>query len=172
MDLYDKAIVLQLLALFEESIEKESEKAVKPRKANKKVKQQRKPKKYQTRPLLLAERRQLHGHFQRLMNELRIEDPQAFFKFPRMEPAMFDELVQTVGPRITKTDTHMRKTFSPGLKIAITVRYLASGDKYSSLMYSFRVARNTICLLIPKVCEAMVEEYKDEVLQCSANPEE
>ena len=44
MDLYDKAIVLQLSAFFEELIEKESEKAVKPRKAIKKVKQQRKPK--------------------------------------------------------------------------------------------------------------------------------
>ena len=40
---------------------------------------------------------------------------------------MFDELVQRVSPRITKTDTHMRKALSPGLKIAITVRYLASG---------------------------------------------
>ena len=28
------------------------------------------------------------------MNELRIEDPKAFFDFLRMEPAMFDELVQ------------------------------------------------------------------------------
>ena len=43
MDLHDKAIVLQLSALFEELIEKESKKAVKPRKANKKVKKQRKP---------------------------------------------------------------------------------------------------------------------------------
>ena len=75
MDLHDKAIVLQLSALFEELIKKEHDKAGKPRKANKKVKKHRKPKKYQTRPWLLAERRQLHGHFQRLMNELRIEDP-------------------------------------------------------------------------------------------------
>ena len=47
---------------------------------------------------------------------------------------MFDELVQRVSPRITKTDTHIRKALSPGLKIAITVRYLASGEKYPSLM--------------------------------------
>ena len=71
---------------------------------------------------------------------------------------MFDELVQRVSPRLTKTYTHMRKALSPGLKIAITVRYLASGEKYPSLIYSFRVARNTICLLIPKVCEAIAEE--------------
>ena len=62
MDLHDRVVVLQLSALFEELIEKESEKAVKPRKANEKVKKQRKPKKYQTRSWLLAERRQLHRH--------------------------------------------------------------------------------------------------------------
>ena len=71
------------------------------------------PNKYQTRFWLLAERRQLHGHFQRLMNELRIEDPQAFFNFFRMEPAMFDELVQIVGPRITKIGyTYEKASFS------------------------------------------------------------
>ena len=43
MDLHDKAIDLQLSAFFEELIEKESEKVVKPRKGNKKVKNQRKP---------------------------------------------------------------------------------------------------------------------------------
>ena len=46
------------------------------------------------------------------MNELRIEDSPAFFTFLKMEPAMLDELVQRVGPRITKTDTHMRKALS------------------------------------------------------------
>jgi len=33
------------------------------------------------------------------MEELSVEDPQFFFNYLRMEPAMFDELVQRVGPR-------------------------------------------------------------------------
>ena len=99
------------------------------------------------------------------MEELRVEDPQSFFNYLRMEPAMFDELVQRVGPRIEKHDTKMRKALPPGLKLAITVRFLASGDKYPSLMYSFRVARNTISVIIPEVCQAIVEEYKDEVMR-------
>ena len=48
---------------------------------------------------------------------------------------------------------------------AITVRFLASGDKYPSLMYSFSVARNTISVIIPEVRQAIVEEYKDEVMR-------
>ena len=46
-----------------------------------------------------------------------------------MEPDMFDELVQRVGPRIGKHDTKMRKVLPPCLKLAIAVRFLASGDK-------------------------------------------
>ena len=39
-------------------------------------------------------------------------------------------------------------------------------------MYSFRVAKNTISLIIPEVCQAIVEEYKDEVITCPTTPGE
>ena len=67
---------------------------------------------------------------------------------------MFDELLNRVGPRIRKMDTHYRKALEPGMKLAITIRRLASGDKYPTLQYAFRVARNTICMIIPEVCQA------------------
>jgi len=58
-------------------------------------KRRRRPRKYQTRPWLAEEkRRRLHGHYARLIEELRVEDPQSFFNYFRMEPAMFDELLQ------------------------------------------------------------------------------
>ncbi|XP_046554345.1 uncharacterized protein LOC124263725 [Haliotis rubra] len=106
------------------------------------------------------------------MEELRVEDPQSFFDYLRLEPAMFDELVQRVGPRIQKQDTYIRKAQAPGLKLAITLRFLASGYRYPSIMYSFRVARTSISLIIPEVCKAIVEEYKDEVITCPVIPEE
>jgi len=52
------------------------------------------------------------------MEELRVEDPQSF-NYLRMEPTMFDELVQGVRPRIEKQDTNMRKALPTGLKLAI-----------------------------------------------------
>jgi len=62
----------------------------------------------------------------RLMEELRVEDPQSFFNYLRMESAMFDELVQRVGPRIEKQDTNISKALPTGLKQAITVRLAIS----------------------------------------------
>ena len=38
------------------------------------------------------------------------------------------------------------------------VQYLASGNSYKSLQYSFRVAHNTISLFIPEVCQALTDE--------------
>jgi len=97
--------------------------------------------------------------------------PTAFLEQPQ-EPAMFDELVQRVEPRTEKHDSKMRKALPPGLKLAITVRFLASGDKYPSLMYSFRAARNTISFIIPEVCQTIMEEYNDEAITCPTSLEE
>ena len=79
---------------------------------------------------------------------------------------MFDELLNRVGPRIQKNDTLWRKSLEPGLKLAITLRHLASGDKYQTLQFDFRRARNTISTFIPELCLAIFEEYKDEVITC------
>ncbi len=48
------------------------------------------------------------------MQELRLEDLRAFKNFVRVEPAMFDELVERVGPRIWRQDTFYRKSLEPG----------------------------------------------------------
>ena len=139
-----------------------------------KTKRRRRPRTYQTRPWLAEERRRLHGHNARLMEELRVEDPQSFFNYLRMEPAMFDELAQRMAPRIEKRNTIVRNALPTGLKLAITVTFLASGDKYPSLMAitvtflasgdkypslmnNFRLARNTISVIIPEVCQAVVD---------------
>jgi len=68
------------------------------------------PRKHQSRPWLTEKRRRLYARYARLMMELRVEDPQSFFGYLRMEPAMFDELVQRVVPRIEEHDAKIRKT--------------------------------------------------------------
>ncbi|XP_060608508.1 uncharacterized protein LOC132760538 [Ruditapes philippinarum] len=78
---------------------------------------------------------------------------------------MFDELLERVGPRNQKKDTCWRKALQPGIKLAITIRHLASGEKYHNLMYNFRVAKNTIACLIPEFLQAICEKFKDEVIK-------
>ncbi|XP_063957563.1 putative nuclease HARBI1 [Lytechinus pictus] len=135
-------------------------------------KRRRRPRSYWVRPWLQAERRLLYGHYTRLLNELRMEDTTAFFNFLRVTPEFFDELLQRLAPRLTKDDTNARRALEPGLKLACTIRHLAAGDRYPSLSYSFRVARETICKFIPEVCQAIVDEYANEVIQCPTTEQE
>lgn len=130
----------------------------------------RRRRRYWVRPWIA--RRPLFGQYERLLHELRDEDIPAFKNFIRMEPAMFQELITRLGPRIAKNDTWYRKALDPGLKLAITLRYLASGDSYKSLMYGFRVADSTISLVVRDVCQAIIDEYAEEVIACPTTPEE
>lgn len=58
-----------------------------------------------------------------------------------------------------------RTPLEPGLKLAITLRYLATGSSYRTLAFAFRVPHNTIALFVPRVCQAIVDELRDEVFQ-------
>nr|CAH7743186.1 unnamed protein product [Callosobruchus chinensis] len=49
------------------------------------------------------------------------------------------------------------------MRLAITLRFLATGDSYSSLMYLFRVSRPLICKIIPEVCACIIEALKEHV---------
>jgi hypothetical protein len=50
--------------------------------------------------------------------------------------------------------------------------HLACGDNYPSLSYNFRVAPNTISLIINEVYDAIKAEFAAEVIQCPTTTEE
>jgi hypothetical protein len=117
-------------------------------------------------------RRQEYGWYDTLLVELEMEDPPTFKNFMRMEPAMFHELAGRLTPRIEKRDTNYRKCIPPGMRLAITLRHLATGDTYRSLSFGFRVAHNTIAQIVPDVCQAIAEEYTAEVCHLPTSEEE
>ncbi|XP_072164307.1 uncharacterized protein [Diadema setosum] len=111
---------------------------------------------------LTVERRLQYGQYETLMQELSVED---------VTPDTFDEILQRVTPRIQKKNTRFRSAIPAGLKLAVTLRYLATGDTYTFIAYDFRTASETICHFIPKVCDAIADEYKEEVLSCPLTPQ-
>ncbi len=77
---------------------------------------------------------------------------------------MFFELVERLNLRIQKQDTWNCKALQPGLKVAVTLRHLVTGDSYHSLMYNFCVAHNSISSIVRDVCQAIIDEYAGEVI--------
>ena len=84
-----------------------------------------------------ADRRLQYGHYHRLMCGLRYEDTASYFNFLRVPPDMFDALQDRLGQLI-----------EPGLKLAMTMRHLASGDRYASMKFDLRVPHNTMYVCV------------------------
>lgn len=122
------------------------------------------------RPWIL--RRQTYGVYENLLQELASEDSPAYKNYLRMDVKLFKKVLGRVAHRIEKQDTTFRKALPPGLRLAITLRYLATGDSYKSLHYHFRVGHITVGQIVSETCEAIVQEYMEELIPCPKTPEE
>ena len=111
-------------------------------------------------------RSQGFGQYDSLLTELHREDQSGYKNYLRITPDLFKEMVEKLSPRLRKQSTFMREPIQVGLKLAVTLRFLATGNSYKSLQYSFRVETSTICKFIPEVCKAIIAVYMEEVLHC------
>ena len=84
---------------------------------------------------------------------------------------MFEEILERVRPRITRQTINWRLPIEPGLRLAITLQFLARGDSYPSLALLFRVHRTTIGKIIHDTCDAIIDEFMDEAIKMPTTPE-
>ena len=75
-------------------------------------------------------------------------------------------LKERLAPRFNKIRTNSSEPLSVGLKIATTLRYLATGETYTSLHYQFRSGKATISKFVIPVCRAIIGEFLVEYLTC------
>lgn len=116
-------------------------------------------------------RRRTFGIFDQLLVELRREDPSTFRKFLCMPPELYDEILERVRGRIWRQHTWFREPLNEGLKLAATLRHLVSGTMYSDMQYGWRVPENTLSVVVREVCQAICEEYADEVMTAPSTPD-
>lgn len=105
-----------------------------------------------------------------LINDLLLDDVDqlqleycnsGFRNFFRMSSSEFENLLNLIGPKISKRDTNWRKAIPINERFAITLRFFASGDSYNSLMYTFKIFKQVISKIIPEVCDALIEALQD-----------
>ncbi|XP_047034656.1 protein ANTAGONIST OF LIKE HETEROCHROMATIN PROTEIN 1-like [Helicoverpa zea] len=95
--------------------------------------------------------------------ELTSEDAAEFSNFCRMSPSDFKFLLHKITFMIEKQQTRLRMPIPAKIRLAITLRYLATGDSYKSLHYLFKVSTPAISLIIPEVCKAINSVLKDQI---------
>jgi len=68
----------------------------------------------------------------------------AFRSFTRMIASDFELLLQLIGPRIKKRDTNLREDIPISMHLAVTLRFLTTGDSYRTLLYAFHISVSNI----------------------------
>ena len=90
----------------------------------------------------------------------------------RMTPEFFQMIKTGLEPCLARQATNYRAPISVGEELALTIRYLATGESYTSLSCQFRVGRSTISKFLPEVCRAIQDEFTREYLRCPTTPDE
>ena len=123
-------------------------------------------------PAIQRPRRRHNMLVRNIMAELYATDIPGFNNYMRMTPEFFEMIKTRLEPCVARQATNYRAPISVGEKLALTIRYLATEESYTSLSCQFRVGRSTISKFLPEVCRAIQDEFTREYLRCPTTPDE
>ncbi|KAI4472002.1 hypothetical protein MML48_1g12228 [Holotrichia oblita] len=129
----------------------------------------RKRRRWWVRPWIQEREASSQGNSNLLHKELAVEDKENYRNFIRMDEETFNELLQLVEHDIENNNTMFRNSISARDRLSITLRYLATGESYKSLSFSFRVGHSTISRIVPEVCTAIYKNLKTTYLKVGIN---
>ena len=112
------------------------------------------------------------GEYRALIQEMRLSDQDSYYKYFRMTPPRFDHLLSLVGPAVTRQMTNFRSPISPGERLALTLRYLATGDSMQTIAFSYRLGHSTACNIIGDTCDAIWDSLCAEYLKTPSSQTE
>ena len=95
------------------------------------------------------------GEYHLLVRDLRLHDQEYFFRYFRMSPSTYEELLSFIAPKITKQSTQMRNPVGASERLSVTLRYLTTGDAQSTIAASFRISPSSITKTISEACDAL-----------------
>ena len=141
------------------------------------------------------QRRQRRGVFVNLLRELEEEDPEKFRQYHRFDINYFRKILRMVRPYIKKKHTVIRASISPGERLSVTLRFLATGESkyktkryclfwmiykklaiifliniflgesFRSLSFQYRIGERTVSNIISETCQALYEAMKQQYLK-------
>ncbi|XP_032791483.2 protein ALP1-like [Daphnia magna] len=119
-----------------------------------------------TRSFNKEENRAKHSWYFTILKEAALSDSYTFQNFTRMSPICFEKLLKEIGGHheMQRKHTKMRTCITAGERLALTLRYFATGDNLHTLAYGFRVASSTACLITRSTAIAIYEEFASKYL--------
>ncbi|KAK7938873.1 hypothetical protein WMY93_002199 [Mugilogobius chulae] len=112
----------------------------------------------------INQQRRQQGDFYHLVQELRL-DSERHHKYFRMSAEQMDELLGMVGPDIRRQCTSYRAAIEPKQRLAVALRYLATGDSFATLSFGYRLGQTTVRNSVHMVCNAIEKNMMKKFLQ-------
>ena len=130
-----------------------------------------KPRRGKTRDWI--KRREEKGYFTNIIKELKIEDRIGFREMFRMDMADFEIILSKISDLITPRDKiGGTNPISADERLALTLRFLATGETFKSLHFQFRISVSAISYIIKGCCKAIVKRMAAEFIKVPSSDEE
>ncbi|XP_024893227.1 uncharacterized protein LOC112468333 [Temnothorax curvispinosus] len=101
----------------------------------------------------ICSQREKHGFFKAILPSLQLEHL-GFYNYFRMFSTKMEELLTLVGEDLKKQNC-IRKPIPPAQRLALTLRFLASGDSMTSMHYQYLVGVTTASNIINTTCAVL-----------------
>ena len=89
-----------------------------------------------------------------------------------MSPDRFDHLLELVTPLIEKKDTRFRKAIPACERLALTLRFLATGESQISLSFQFKLGRATVSKILAETSTAIYKVLSEKYMRVPSTLEE
>lgn len=89
-----------------------------------------------------------------------------------MEKEIREELLFLITPHIEKKNTVMKEVISPRMRLIATLRYLATGNSFQDLIFSTRIAPNTLSQIIPETLQSIIKVLEEKFISFPCKPED
>ncbi|KAK4879129.1 hypothetical protein RN001_007275 [Aquatica leii] len=100
--------------------------------------------------------RKTEGEYYTLYRHL-INDKEKFLIYCRMDWSTFEIILMKITPKIVKKDTRFCEAISPREKFIVCLRFLAIGDSYKTIAFSYHLGHSTVQNIVIEVCTAINE---------------
>ena len=118
-------------------------------------------------------RRDELGMYATLIKELIVEDRCSFKQMFRMSVEDFEIVLQNINDLISPEEVQGgHHPISPDERLALTLKYLATGESFRSLSFQFRISRVAVSYIIKGCCDAIVKRMVPTFIPLPSSPDE
>ncbi|KAL8602270.1 hypothetical protein ACOMHN_022783 [Nucella lapillus] len=101
----------------------------------------------------ILEKRRQYGTYHHLVQELQL-DGERFQQYFRLSREQFSQVLFLIRDTLIK-DNRIRDVISPRERLVICLRFLATGESFRSIAFSYRVGFTTVSRIVSEVCKIL-----------------